>query len=117
MKLPNVADAVIAEEKIIDYLLNLQHPDGAGKAKFFLELGFVAEAWSVLAAALQRIAVECEVIRSVDSVHGQKYTIDGRIETPCGQRPRVRTVWIVDLGALAPRLVTAHPLDKDDSND
>ena len=52
MNLPK-ADAVeIAKEKITDYLLNPLHPDGAGKAIFFLAQGFRPEAWQVLADAL-----------------------------------------------------------------
>ena len=37
--------------------------------------------------------------------------IDGELTTPDGQRPRIRTVWQLDHGQLAPRLITAHPLE------
>ena len=46
---------------------------------------------------------------SMESAHGGKYILDGRIETPSGKRPIVRTVWIVDRGVEMPRLVTAYP--------
>ena len=36
----------------------------------------------------------------------------GRIETPSGKTPLVRTVWIVDRGFDAPRLVTAYPQEE-----
>jgi hypothetical protein len=41
--------------------------------------------------------------------HGLKYILDGRIGTPSGKTPVVRSVWIVDAGREAPRLVTAYP--------
>ena len=35
--------------------------------------------------------------------------LPGKIETPSGKSPGVRTIWIVDQGLQAPRLVTAYP--------
>jgi hypothetical protein len=52
MKLPNEDAAIVAREKVVGYLLNSRHPDGAGKAGFFESCGFRAEEWHVLAAAL-----------------------------------------------------------------
>jgi hypothetical protein len=40
MRLPNADDAVVPREKIQDYLLDLGHPIGGGKALFFLSFGF-----------------------------------------------------------------------------
>jgi hypothetical protein len=40
---------------------------------------------------------------------GEKYVLEGLLETPGGKRPPVRTVWIIDAGLTAPRLVTAYP--------
>lgn len=44
--------------------------------------------------------------------HGVKYVLDGRMETPGGDTPMVRTIWIVDRGRDRPRLVTAYPHDE-----
>jgi hypothetical protein len=44
MRLPNVAAAVVPSEKIIGYLLSLEHRDGQHKAAFFLRFGFGADA-------------------------------------------------------------------------
>ncbi|HWH91799.1 MAG TPA: hypothetical protein VNV64_08385 [Candidatus Binatia bacterium] len=44
MKLPNADAAVVAQEKIRDYLLNAAHPDNGGKAAFFVALGFRGQA-------------------------------------------------------------------------
>ena len=112
MKLPNAEHAVVEQEKIIDYLLNPAHPDNGGKAPFFLSLGFRPEHWQTLADAFRRLSETTEVYNHVASPHGEKYIVDGLIETPVGKTPLVRTVWIVDLGQHTPRLVTAYPQDE-----
>jgi hypothetical protein len=109
MNLPNVERAEVAEAKIRSYLLNPAHPDGEAKARFFAALGFTREAWDVLATALRGQALRSPVAKCLESVHGTKYVIDGPIETPSGQSPFVRPVWIVDAGQDVPRLVTAYP--------
>ena len=43
------------------------------------------------------------------SPHGQKYVIIGRVESPGGKSPLVKTIWIVDSGVETARLVTAYP--------
>ena len=109
MKLPEIETALVEAEKVRDYLLNPAHPDGWGKARFFLGVGFRREEWTVLAEALRRMARDYPVVRSVTSPHGSKYIIDGMLRTPGGQTPSVRSVWIVDARAARPRLVTAYP--------
>jgi hypothetical protein len=109
MKLPNPSRAVIEREKIVDYLLNPAHPDNGGKAEFFEALGFQPEKWGILAAAILAMARQTEVAENVSSPHGQKYVIVGRIESPDGKSPLVKTIWIVDSGAKTARLVTAYP--------
>ena len=112
MKLPNAERAVVEREKITDYLLNPAHPDNGGKARFFMSLGFRPEHWQMLAEACRRLAAITEVHNHMASPHGQKYIVDGLIETPVGKTPLVRTVWIVDLGQQIARLVTAYPQDE-----
>ena len=112
MKLPNAHLAIVDREKIVDYLLNPAHPDNGGKAKFFLEHGFTAEQWQALAEALRRLAGSFPVLERVESPHGIKYIVIGRIETASGSSPSVRTVWIVDTGNDKPRLVTAYPSEE-----
>jgi hypothetical protein len=109
MQVPHADAAVVSQEKIVGYLLNPLHPDGAGKALFFRRLGFRAEQWEALAAALRDLATRSEVISRVDSKHGAKYIIDGLVDTPSGRTANVRTVWIIDAGEETPRLVTAYP--------
>jgi len=42
---------------------------------------------------------------------GFRYTVEGKLETPSGRRPRVRTVWQLDKNSVAPRLISAYPLE------
>ena len=109
MKLPHAELAVVEPAKITEYLLNPAHPDNGGKAAFFLALGFSHDDWQVLAAAFRTMAENLPVAISMASPHGQKYIVEGNIETPSGKTARVRTVWIVDRGVDTPRLVTAYP--------
>ena len=108
MNLPHRDRAIVSREKIVDYLLNPGHPDGASKAAFFLAMGFQPEKWQVLASAFQQLAHREEVV-CVDSQHGSKYIVRGEIDTPNGRTVAIRTVWIVDEGNEVPRLVTAFP--------
>lgn len=109
MKLPNANKAIVEPEKIVDYLLNRAHPDNSGKAEFFEALGFRRKEWKTLAAAFLALVRQVEVAQSMKSPHGQKYVIIGRIESPGGKSPLVKTIWIVDSGLETARLVTAYP--------
>jgi uncharacterized protein DUF6883 len=109
MKLPNAQHAVVEREKIVDYLLNPAHPDNGGKAYFFSSLGFGIDRWQALRNALVQVAQTAEVSKRLESPHGTKYILDGRLESAIGRTAMVRTIWIVDRGHDAPRLVTAYP--------
>ena len=109
MKLPNSDLVLVEKDKIVNYLLCLDHPDGGSKARFFQRFGFTMEAWSALAKALCRHGQENEVIIKMESPYGMRYIVEGLLETPKGRRPRIRTVWIVEKEEKAPRLITAHP--------
>ena len=82
MKLPNAEGALVEEKKVVGYLLNRSHPEGAAKARFFEALGFSVDQWQTLAHALRRITEESPATASMVSSHGQKYIVDGTIETP-----------------------------------
>ncbi len=109
MKLPNAHLAIVEEEKITAYLLDAAHPDNGGKAAFFHKLGFHRGDWATFAGALRALADAGKVTKNVESVHGTKYIVDGRLDTPSGKSPMVRSVWIVDREVEAPRLVTTYP--------
>ena len=98
-------------EKITEYLLNPAHRYGASKARFFTGFGFRAEAWEVLAEALREHGRVQEVACTQETGFGPRYTVEGELNTPGGRRPRVRTVWQWDEGAIAPRLIGAYPVE------
>lgn len=103
-----VAGFVIERRKLVLYLLNLDHPTGSAKAKFFIGHGFSVETPERLAAALlshtQQIAPE--VKRVGDAL---KLVFTGPLPTPNGTLPRVRSVWRQDRGQRDARLLTAYP--------
>jgi hypothetical protein len=107
--MPNAERALVEREKVVDYLLNPAHPDNGGKAAFFERLGFRRARWEELADALSKLACTAEPAETIESPHGRKYVIVGRIESPDGRVATVQTVWIVDSGYDVARLVTAYP--------
>ena len=100
VKLPDANSAVVPRGKVEDYLLNLEHPIGGGKAKFFARFGFCRERWEELAGALRGHAQENPVAASSQDADGVTYVIEGGIKTPSGRQPRVRSVWLVEAETL-----------------
>ena len=109
MKLPNGKNAAIPTEKVEQYLLSDVHAVGRAKARFFRGVGYRQEDPSVLEADLASIARNEQVFEVMQTHHGTKYVVDGRVKTPSGSSVRIRTVWIVEPGSARPRLVTAYP--------
>ena len=111
MRLPYPESVRIDRSKITEYLLNPTHRYGASKARFFAEFGFGLVNWDALAIALREHARKNEVARWKETPFGQRFEVEGAIETPSGARPRVRSVWQMDEGEVFPRLITAYPLE------
>ena len=110
MRLPGQSKAIVTKRKASKYLLARDHPTGRHKALWLTEHGFQAAAWHVLAAALVRHAREHDVARVEDSPFGKRYVVEGRIVTPDGRDPIVRSVWFIEAESNVPRLVTVYPL-------
>ncbi len=110
MRLPNAELAIVERGKIVDYLLNLQHPIGASKARFFARYGFNAREWARLAAALKEHGQTNEVTGMRETGYGVVYQIDGELVATDGRSAMLRTVWQAETGAVAPRLIAAYPL-------
>ena len=108
MPFPNADHAVIAEEKIRDYLLNPSHPVGGSKAVWFASIGYTLGNWQDLAKDLMRVAQSSEDFIAKSSPFGVKYEVLSALGCP-GHRPGlVVSVWIVEEND-PPRLVTAYP--------
>lgn len=82
MKIPNVEDLQVDREKIKQYLLAATHPDGSTKAEFFSRFGFSPVQWWELADALRKHGASGKVVRTVESLYGTRYAVDGPLETP-----------------------------------
>ena len=109
MPLPHAERALISREKIEAYLLAREHPEGGGKARFFLSRGYDADRPGELIETLRTIARSGHLVKTIPSRHGMKYIVDGALRTPDGRPARIRTVWIVQHDSRRPRFVTAHP--------
>ena len=111
MRLPNSESVRIERQKVTEYLLNTTHRYGASKARFFADFGFGPANWEELAAALRAHARDNEVVRRKDTFFGPRFEVDGKLRTPSGERPIVRSVWQMDTGEITPRLITVYPLE------
>ncbi|WP_428310233.1 DUF6883 domain-containing protein [Hydrocarboniphaga sp.] len=109
--MPGIAHLVpltVEQNKIVDYLLNLHHPQGGSKARFFKALGFDQQTWSVFADALQQHGITQQMQSEALNDYGLKYEIACSITTPDGRNPCIISVWIAE-PSKQPRLVTAYP--------
>ena len=109
MLLPHANEAVIEQEKLQGYLLSHTHPVGRFKARFFNGLGFRAEEWPLLDAALRRDHLTEVAKPSGAHERGQAYTIRAILKGPTGTSASVVSVWFVRRGEVVPRFVTAYP--------
>jgi len=110
VRLPFAEQAVVAEAKLVDYLLSLDHPDGHGKARFFLSAGFRREAPQELREALLEVARAGDLVGKTHG-YGTKFECDSLLRAPNGW-VHVMTVWQLDGDLPPPRLVTAYPLPR-----
>ena len=109
MRLPQRESAWVHPSKLTDYLLSETHEEGAGKASFLRGVGFDESNVGALEEGLLSIAYTEEVARTETTPYGTKYVIYGRMGTPTGEAIDLLTVWMIDTGQEAPRLVTAYP--------
>ena len=111
VKLRNAHLAVVDHGKVLDYLLNEAHPDNGGKAQFFMSLGFFREDPERLMWALRDVAEHGEVMKSAESVHGEKYVVDGWLSGTLKRATSRRSERFgsSNRGGDVPRLVTAYP--------
>ena len=108
MQLPNSERAIIAQEKLIDYVLNLRHKRGGSKARLLAQFGYTVDTWQQLDADIRRgLATDVEIVRSTD--YGRRYEIRMTLQTPMALPLTVRTIWQIDEGTEVPRLLTLYP--------
>ncbi len=111
-------ECIIEYNKLRGYLLNLEHPKGGPKARFFLNGGFSLYYHTPLIMALERhvhdnpLNIDLDI--EPDRFGDFDIIAEGPMQVPDGRTPNVRTVWepqgIVG-GRLLIRLITAMPRD------
>jgi hypothetical protein len=109
MRLPNAENAIIAEDKLAGYVLDVGHRRGGGKAKLLRSLGYEARHWRRLADDLRQQHLTAEVIEERNAVWGKRYDIVAPLTGPSGDAVLFRSIWQVDLGSDRPRLITMYP--------
>lgn len=110
-ELPAANFAWVEELKIKGYLLNLNHPKGGPKAKFFQNRGFTVAEWKSFHDALVVQGKSNPVVKVTRHEFGTRYVVECNCPTPDKLNPCIRTVWELKENEIKPRLITAHPLD------
>jgi hypothetical protein len=108
-RLPHRHEAHVEPAKLIDYLLDRDHPVGGDKAAFLYRFGFRREEWPVLRSALLAHAATAEVVETRATTYGRHFALEGRLETPDGRNPVVRTAWLIPSDERRPRFLTTYP--------
>ena len=109
MELPNRHLAYVPEAKITHYLLDLNHPQGGGKAQEFRKRGYDESNVATMISDLIGVAQSQPVSEVVQTQYGTKYVIYGVIQPPVGGDLLILSVWQIDYGRSAPRLLSAYP--------
>ena len=107
--LPNADKAVISMEKLVNYVLNTEHPIGKHKAYLFKEvLGYSVGTARNLAVKIMDEIYNFPAIFKGSDRFGNKYEIIMNIEGINGRTAPVITAWIIDSGSDVPRLTSAY---------
>lgn len=106
--LPNARRAVIARDKLKNYLLNPnKNPD---KAKFFRSLGYNMRNYRRFEADIREEIKTAPAVATITNKYGHTVTAYS-VTMPLGinKKAMVVTGWQRDDGASAPRFITAYP--------
>jgi hypothetical protein len=109
MKLPNAENAVIERLKLSGYLLDVDHPQGGSKARLLVSLGDSIATWTQLESDLRSMHLPEDVVAISQTQWGTRYEIVAPLTGPSGDFVVFRSVWQIDLGTNAPRLITMYP--------
>ena len=126
MILPNVDSLIIAEEKIVDYLLNPEHPDGAPKA----QLSNVGAPWAICISPGSHqflYASNSNDPRTMDNGEIYKMELDGRIVGKFGRAGKLmkefgtvneidcrnpNEIYTAEISAWRAQKILLHPLQR-----
>ncbi len=105
MRLP--ADAIIAREKLTEYLLRWRPEDD--KSAFLAQAGYTLENADRLMADIreQLMPLEAELIEKTD--YGAKIALAGALTGPNGQALRVVAIWMIEEATGQTKFITLYP--------
>jgi hypothetical protein len=101
---------VVSDPKLSGYLLSQTHAVGRFKARFLMSHGFHPNKPDAVRQALLAHLSISTVSVTQDTEFGTKYVVLGRLPTPDGRDPLVRSVWFEPPGGDAVNLVTVYPV-------
>ena len=105
MKLPS--DAIIAEEKLTQYLLTWRPRND--KSGYLAQAGYDVSNWETLHADLRHLAANSEAESEGSNPWGEVIAARGDLQGPNGVILRVNTVWIRLAESGETRFVTLYP--------
>ena len=95
-QLPRVANTILDDRKITQYLLGTVHPTGASKAKFFMSFGFSPGNWAALKSALLNHPLNNPVTSQTSNTFGQKLEVSCSLVAPDDRKPCIISVWLIE---------------------
>ena len=108
-QLARVANAILDDKKITQYLLSTVHPTGASKAKFCMSFAFSPGNWAAPKSALLNHPLNNPVTSQTSNPFGQKFEVSCSLVAPDGRNPCIISVWIIEPPDSNPRFITAYP--------
>lgn len=108
--LPNLEHAVIAIEKLRDYVLNPDHPKGQNKARVFKAmLGIERKHATAFAEIIKETLVRAPAIKNEDSDYGSRWVTHHEIVGINGRPAVVTVAWLFKTEQLeVPVLITCY---------
>ena len=108
MLLPQGDQAVVEDAKLLDYVLNPDHPIGRNHVALFEKLlGITRVNYELLKEQLLRAAASGEAGDGKPSPFGQKFEMRFPVRGPLGTRP-VLAIWIREQSLAGPRRITCY---------
>lgn len=111
--LPNLKNAVIPKEKLLNYALDKNHPKGKEKAKAFeIALGYNIENYQDLIGNIMRNIDKFPAKLKGENEYGQKYEVLMTIIGNDNKKANIKTAWLVDKNTNETRLTTLYVTSK-----
>jgi hypothetical protein len=110
MNVPEGCELIVRVEKITDYLLNLNHPDGRPKALFFIANGLNGSSPEPFITLLYKHFETNSNNLILETQFGTKFIIEGNMTMPNGSIHLLRSIWIREHENKFIKFVTAYKI-------